>query len=51
MTNYEIMDKKTFKWIAKYTNDKYIIHELNKVECNSFYILNKELFIEFDIEN
>ena len=44
MTNYELMDKKTFKWIEKYTNDKY-------VECNSFYILNKELFIEFDIEN
>jgi len=51
MTNYEIMDKKTFKWMPKYTNDKYIIHELNKVECKSFYILNKELFIEFDIEN
>ena len=51
MTNYKIMDKKTFKWTPKYTNDKYIIHELNKVECNSFYILNKELFIEFDIEN
>ena len=51
MTKYELMDKKTFKWIVKYTNDKYIIHELNKVECKSCYILNKELFIEFDIEN
>ena len=51
MTKYELMDKKTFKWTPKYTNEKYITHELNKVECNSCYILNKELFIEFDIEN
>ena len=51
MTKYELMDKKTFKWMPKYANDKYIIHELNKVECKSCYILNKELFIEFDIEN
>jgi hypothetical protein len=50
MTKYELMDKKTFKWTPKYTNDKYIIHELNKVECNSCFILNKELFIEFDIK-
>ena len=51
MTKYELMDKKTFKWIPKYINEKNIIHELNKVECKSCYILNKELFIEFDIEN
>lgn len=51
MTKYELMDKKTFKWMAKYTNEKYIIHKLNKVECKSCFILNKELFIEFDIEN
>lgn len=50
MTKYELMDKKTFKWTPKYTNEKYIIHELNKAECKSCYILNKELFIEFDIE-
>ena len=45
------MNKKTFKWTLKYINEKYITHELNKVECKSCYILNKELFIEFDIEN
>jgi len=53
MNDYKTMDKKTYIWKPSFSHNKNIEYSpssIDYIDVNSAYILDKKLYVEFDIE-